>query len=134
VRAGRRPTEPRLDRVEDGPDRGAASILLLTVGLVLVLAGLGGATIGAARVARHQARNAADLAALAGATDAVFGEVVACARAADFAVANGARLTSCTVDGLEIVVRAEVTVRPLPGVQRQAGASARAGPISGPAG
>ena len=98
------------------------------------MAGLGGAAIGTARVARHQAQNAADLAALAGATDAVFGESVACARAARFATANDARLTSCTVDGLEIVVRAEVAVRPLPGVLRQAGASARAGPISGPVG
>ena len=134
TRGGQLRAEPCVDRVDGGPDRGAASILLLAVGLVVVLAGLGGAAIGTARVARHQAQNAADLAALAGATDAVFGEVVACARAADFAVANGARLTSCTVDGLEIVVRAEVTVRPLPGVLRQAGASARAGPVSGPVG
>ncbi|MCU7724153.1 flp pilus-assembly TadE/G-like family protein [Actinoplanes sp. KI2] len=118
----------------DGPDRGAASILLLAVGLVLVMAGLGGAAIGTARVARHQARNAADLAALAGATDAVYGEAVACPRAARFATANGAELTSCTVDGLEIVVRAEVAVRPLPGLVRHATATARAGPISGPAG
>jgi secretion/DNA translocation related TadE-like protein len=108
--------------------------LLLAVGLVLVMAGLGGAAIGTARVARHQARNAADLAALAGATDAVYGEAIACPRAARFAAANGAELTSCTVDGLEIVVRAEVAVRPLPGLVRHASASARAGPISGPVG
>ncbi|WP_030440742.1 Rv3654c family TadE-like protein [Actinoplanes subtropicus] len=125
---------PRVEQAGEGPDQGAASVLLLGVGLVLVLAGLGGAAIGTARVARHQAQNAADLAALAGATDAVFGEPVACARAARFAAANGARLTSCTVDGLEIVVRAEVAVQPLPGVLRKAAASARAGPISAPAG
>jgi len=124
----------RACRVGAEADRGAASVLLLAVGLVLVMAGLGGAAIGSARVARHQAQNAADLAALAGATDAVFGEAVACARAARFATANGALLTSCTVDGLEIVVRVEVAVRPLPGVLRHAGASARAGPISGPVG
>jgi secretion/DNA translocation related TadE-like protein len=125
---------PRVEQASGGPDRGAASVLLLAVGLVLVMAGLGGAAIGTARVARHQAQNAADLAALAGATDAVFGESVACARAARLAAANGARLTSCTVDGLEIVVRAEVAVQPLPGVLRKAAASARAGPISAPVG
>ena len=54
--------EPCVDRVDDGPDRGAASILLLAIGLVVVLAGLGGAAIGTARVARHQAQNATDLA------------------------------------------------------------------------
>jgi len=124
----------RAHRFGGEPDRGAASVLLLAVGLVLVMAGLGGAAIGTARVARHQAQNAADLAALAGATDAIFGEAVACARAARFATSNGARLTSCTVDGLEIVVRVEVTVRPLPGVLRYAEAGARAGPISGPVG
>jgi secretion/DNA translocation related TadE-like protein len=115
------------DRLEG--DRGAASIFVLAVGLVLVAAGLAGASVGTARVGRHQAQNAADLAALAGAADAIYGEAVACARADRFAAANGGRVTSCAVEGLEVVVRAEVEVRPMPGLVRQAEASARAGPL-----
>jgi secretion/DNA translocation related TadE-like protein len=114
-------------------DRGAASILVLAVGLFLVAAGLAGAAIESARVARHMARNAADLGALAGAPRAILGPDVACARASEFVAANGGRMTACAVTGLEIVVRAEVTVRPLPGLTRHAVASARAGPVQAPA-
>ncbi|WP_433299924.1 Rv3654c family TadE-like protein [Actinoplanes sp. CA-030573] len=118
-------------RAADGHDRGAASIFLLAVGLVLVLAGLAGTSVGTARVGRHEAHNAADLAALAGAADAIYGEGVACVRAERFAAANGGRTTSCAVDGLEVVVWAEVEVRPMPGMVRRAAAGARAGPIYG---
>ena len=115
-------------------DRGAASLFVLAVGLVLVAAGLAGAAVGSARVARHTARNAADLGALAGAVHAVEGTPVACAVADRFVSANGARMTGCTVSGLEILIRAEVRVAPLPGVTRQAVAEARAGPIEAPVG
>lgn len=114
-------------------DRGAATILVLALGLVFVAAGIGGAAVCSAQVGRHTARNAADLGALAGATRAVYGTTEACARAARFVTANGARMTSCTVDGLEIVVRAEVMVEPLPGLERHAEATSRAGPVSAPA-
>jgi secretion/DNA translocation related TadE-like protein len=110
-------------------DRGAASILLLAVGLLMVAAGVAGAAVGNTRVARHRAHNAADLGALAGAMRAAYGEVDACSRAARFVALNGGRMTSCTVTGLEIVVRVQVEVRPLPGLDRQAEAVARAGPI-----
>jgi secretion/DNA translocation related TadE-like protein len=113
-----------------GRDRGAASLLLLAIGLVLVAAGMAGAAVGAARVGRHEARTAADLGALAGAVRVIEGEAVACARAAELVSANGARLTSCRTDGLDIVVEAEVTITPLPGLVRRAEAAARAGPIS----
>jgi secretion/DNA translocation related TadE-like protein len=115
-------------------DRGAASVFVLAIGLVVVAAGMGGAAIGAARVGRHEARVAADLGALAGAGQAIFGQRVACARAARFVAANRGRMTSCLVDGLDVVVRAEITVRPLPGLVRTAAAEARAGPLSAPAG
>ena len=115
-------------------DRGAASIFLLAVGLLLVAAGMGGAMIGTARVGRHEARTAADLGALAGAMQAVYGEPVACGRAARIVAANGGRMTSCAVSGLEIVVRAEVEVRPMPGWSAVAEASARAGPVYAPVG
>ena len=110
-------------------DRGAASIFLLSVGLVLVAAGMGGAMIGTAWVGRHQARTAADLGALAGAMQAVYGESVACDRAARIVAANGGRLTSCAVSGLEIVVRTEVDVRLTPRWSGSAQAAARAGPV-----
>ena len=112
------------------PDRGAASIFVLAVGLVLVALGVAGAAVGTARVARHQARNAADFAALAGAQRTIEGAVVACAEASRYASANAARMTSCTVSGLEMVVRVEVAVRPLPGMSGVAVAAARAGPVS----
>ncbi|MFC7274342.1 Rv3654c family TadE-like protein [Paractinoplanes rhizophilus] len=128
--------DPMIGRPEGrrDPDRGGASIFLLAVGLALVLAGLGGTAIGSARVARHRAHTAADLAALAAAMRAIEGEDAACARAADFAAANGGRLTFCTVDGLEVVVWAEVEVEPMPGMVRHAKEGARAGPLFGPAG
>jgi secretion/DNA translocation related TadE-like protein len=112
-----------------GRDRGAASIFVLAVGLLLVAAGVAGAAVGSARVGRHTARNAADLGALAGAAQAIRGGPVACARAGRFVAANGGRMTDCTVSGLEIVVRVRVEVRPLPGLVRQAEAVARAGPV-----
>lgn len=115
-----------------GFDSGSASVLLLTVGLLLVLAGFAGATVGAAHVARHQARTAADLGALAGAMRAIEGPRSACARAAAVAAANGARLTHCAVDGLEVTVTAEVPAPPVTGPNKVATASARAGPLSGP--
>jgi len=112
-----------------GRDRGAASIFVLAIGLVLVAAGIAGAAVGAARVGRHQARTAADLGALAGAARAVEGADVACGRAERFALANGARMVSCRVEGLEIVIAVQVTVTPLPGLTRYASAAARAGPV-----
>ncbi|MBB4766939.1 secretion/DNA translocation related TadE-like protein [Actinoplanes digitatis] len=107
---------------------------MLAVGLVLVAAGIAGAAIGAARTGRHVARTAADLGALAGAVRAVEGREAACGRAAQFVAANGGRLTSCHLQGLDIVIEVEVAVTPLPGLTRRATAAARAGPITAPAG
>jgi secretion/DNA translocation related TadE-like protein len=117
-----------------GRDRGAASILVLAVGLVLVAAGVAGAAVGAARVGRHVARTAADLGALAGAVRAIEGRDAACARAAQLVAANGGRTRSCRLDGLDVVLEVEVTVTPLPGLTRSATAVARAGPITAPVG
>ncbi|WP_250029180.1 Rv3654c family TadE-like protein [Paractinoplanes maris] len=110
-------------------DRGAATILVLAFGLLLTVAGLAAAAVGAARVGRHQARTAADLGALAGAAQTIFGQEHACARAQQFVIANQARMTSCVVEGLDITVRAEVVVRAVPGLDRHAIATSRAGPI-----
>lgn len=117
--------------VRDGPDRGGATVCLLAVGLVLVVVGVFGATVGAARMARQQAAVAADLGALAGAARTLDGEPVACATATDLAARNGGRLVACRLDGLDVVVTAEVAVSPLPGLTRVATATARAGPVRG---
>ena len=112
-------------------ERGSASLWLLVIGLVLVAAGIAGSAAGAARVARHQARVAADFGALAGAARALEGPAVACARASVIASANGGRLTSCTVDGIDVEITVQVAVEPMPGLTRVATATARAGPIRG---
>lgn len=108
-------------------DRGGATVCLLAVGLVFVLVGAFGAAVGAARCARHEARNAADFGALAGAVQVLDG-AAACARAADLVSANGGRMTGCRVDGLDLIVTARVRVAPLPGMTRDATATSRAGP------
>ncbi|GIJ08248.1 Rv3654c family TadE-like protein [Micromonospora andamanensis] len=112
-------------------ERGGATICLLGVGLLFVVAGLFGAGVGAARVARQQARVAADLGALAGAARALQDEPVACARAVELVAANSARLVRCRLDGLDVLVTTEVTVAPLPGMTRTARATSRAGPLRG---
>ncbi|KUL39081.1 Rv3654c family TadE-like protein [Actinoplanes awajinensis] len=122
------PPEPAADFGQGSErERGAASIFVLAVGLLLVAAGMAGAMVVAARVAGHSARNAADLAALAAAQHAIEGSGPACAAAARYAAANGARLAACQVTGLEVVVRAEVPVTSLAAV---ATAAARAGPVT----
>lgn len=112
-----------------GGDRGAASVWVLAVGLLLVVAGLVGASVGAARVAGQRAVVAADLAALAGAARVPQGWAAACGRAARLAAANGARLITCLIDGLDLVVTVQVAVTPLPSMTREVPASARAGPV-----
>lgn len=112
-------------------DRGGASILLLAAGLVFVVVGMFGAAIGAARVARQQARVAADFGALAAAGAGLRGDEAACRRAAEFTAANSGRLTACRLDGLDVLVTVEVAVTPLPGLTRVATVTARAGPVRG---
>jgi secretion/DNA translocation related TadE-like protein len=108
-------------------DRGAASIFVLAVGVVLIGVALALATVGAARVARHQAKVAADFGALAGGPHAIEGRAAACAVASRYVEANHARMMECAVDGLEIVVRAEVRLRIYPA---SAEAASRAGPVT----
>ncbi|MGN9763618.1 Rv3654c family TadE-like protein [Micromonospora sp. SD12] len=125
------PAQAREEGVRPAGDRGGATVCLLAVGLAFVMVGLFGAAVGAARTARQQARVAADLGALAGAGQALLGEPAACGRAVEIAGANGGRLLACRLDGLDLLVTAEVAVTPLPGLARAATASARAGPVRG---
>ncbi|MCT1517062.1 Rv3654c family TadE-like protein [Dietzia cercidiphylli] len=97
----------------------AAAVLALTVAVLLV---------GRAAVAAHSARSAADLAALAGA-HALRTAEDPCSAAAGVAAANRAVVAGCTIDGHDVVIRAEVRVElGVLGV-RAASAVARAGPM-----
>ncbi|GAB3947976.1 Rv3654c family TadE-like protein [Micromonospora vulcania] len=110
-------------------ERGGATVLLLAIGLVFVLVGTFSAAVIATGMARQRAAVAADLGALAGAGRALDGDTAACAFAAEIVDRNGGRLVDCRVDGLDVLVTAEMVVTPLPGLTRVAAATARAGPV-----
>ncbi|MEN3307225.1 MAG: hypothetical protein V7603_3427 [Micromonosporaceae bacterium] len=120
-------TESAGRRIRSG-ERGSASVCLLGIGAVVVAVGLAAALAGAAMAARHRAQVAADLGALAGARYAVAGQDTACRRAAVIVTRNGARIAGCRLDGLDLVVTAEVAVSGAPAGLGPARASARAGP------
>lgn len=101
-------------------ERGAATVYAAGTGLFLMLAGLAVALKAGDIVSEAEARNAADLAALAGAMRASYGEVLACARASEIAGRNGATISKCTLSGFDLTV----TVQMGP-----ASATARAGPL-----
>ncbi|MBQ0979079.1 Rv3654c family TadE-like protein [Micromonospora sp. M61] len=125
---------PDAERLDDGlPDaqRGGATVLLLAIGLVFVLFGMFGAAIAAAGMAGQRAAVAADLGALAGAVQALDGDAVACASAADIVGRNAGRLVGCRLDGLDVLVTVEVAFTPLPGLTRAVTSTARAGPARG---
>jgi secretion/DNA translocation related TadE-like protein len=97
------------------------------VAVLLCITGAG-AYLGSVVVARHRAQAAADLAALAAAAWLPYGVAAACARAT--AVANEMRVDNaqCGVDGLDVVVTAQVAVAFAGAAQ----AAARAGPADAP--
>lgn len=79
---------------------------------VLLLSGAASVLAGLAIISRHEAGTAADLAALAAASQAMSGSEVACASAAMIAEVNGAVLESCSLiaDGV-VDVTATVSVQ-----------------------
>lgn len=109
-------------------DRGLATVL--AAGAIGVVGLLLGAllVLGSAVATRHRAENAADLAALAGAADAVRGREPACARAREVAGRNGASLVGCTWIGWDLQVDVALTCGCLP-VGDVATVRARAGPV-----
>lgn len=94
--------------------------------VVLITVTLGGVRVGSAVVARHRAQAAADLAALAGARRVPAGSSAACREAAGLAGAMRARVQSCTVEHLDVIVSVVTDVGGWAGAT--AGARARAGP------
>lgn len=116
-----------------GPARigeaGGASVWVLAAGLLTVSVAMTSAAAGAAVLIRHRAEVAADLGALAGATHILAGPESACDAAQEIVVANGAALTHCEVNGLDVVVTVAVRPSGMAAVAGVATARARAGPV-----
>ncbi|MFE6065934.1 Rv3654c family TadE-like protein [Streptomyces sp. NPDC056525] len=110
-----------------GRDRGAATVWAAFAACALCVVFGAVLALGQAVAARHRAGGAADLAALAAADRALWGEAEACAAAARVAAAQGAELVGCAVRG-EL---AEVTARVARGPYRPEVRS-RAGPQAPP--
>ncbi|WP_327162822.1 Rv3654c family TadE-like protein [Streptomyces zaomyceticus] len=108
-------------------DRGAATVWAAFAACALCVVFGAVLALGQAVAARHRAGGAADLAALAAADRALWGEAEACAAAFRVASAQGAELVGCAVRG-EL---AEVTARVVRGPYRPEVRS-RAGPPESP--
>lgn len=108
-------------------DRGAATVLALSVVAVVLSLTVAGLVLVSVVVASHRARLAADLGSLAGAAAIQDGlaPVPACAEAERVARTNGATPRGCSVVGEDLDLRVVVpaTLWPQP-----ASARARAGP------
>lgn len=113
-------------------DAGAATVLVVALAGVLLLTGAALGTVTALVGAHRQAQAAADLAALAGARILVDGGE-GCAAAGSVAVANGAVLTGCVVEGAAVRVSVRVDGPRWLGLAADPEAEARAGP-GGPGG
>lgn len=115
-------------RADRRRQRGSATIWLLSLMTVVVLAGVTALMVAQAVTARHQAGAAADLAALAAAARTFDGAPLACARAAEVAQAARARVVSCVLAGQ--VAEVTVEIRPRSGLAHlpPVRARARAGP------
>ncbi len=116
-------------------ERGAGTLLVGYVALVVMILTSIGIMTSAYAIAAHRARGAADLAALAAAHSYGSGGQP-CSSAKSVAAANGAELTSCEVVGgrsaFAIRVVAQVDVRlHIPAAPTTVTASARAGTPAG---
>jgi secretion/DNA translocation related TadE-like protein len=114
-------------------DRGSATVLMGAIMGVVATLGAVAMVVAGYLVAHHQARSAADLAAVSGAAAYTRG-ADACDQARRISQQNGAKLTSCTRVGDEIefvvTVRTTVPVRAgMPGLPRNVEAEAHAGRV-----
>ena len=105
-------------------ERGAATVLVVAMAGVLMFVTIGLAAAGGLVTSQRQAQAAADLAALAAASDLDD----ACGRAAEVAGANRAALEDCRVDGDEVTVSVSVAGPRVPWREVRVAAEARAGP------
>jgi secretion/DNA translocation related TadE-like protein len=88
-------------------DRGSTTIVTAVITCFLATAVMVAVAIIGNTIASHQARNASDLAAIAGA-HAVFRGDNACDKAGDVARANGGVMTRCHVEGADVTVTVDV--------------------------
>lgn len=117
-----------------GADRGAATVWTAFAACALCVVFGAVLALGQAVAARHRAGAAADLAALAAADRALWGEADACAAAGRVAVAQGAALPRCRVREDIADVTARVTLGAWSvEIRSRAGSPAPLGP-SGPPG
>lgn len=117
-------------RMREERDRGAATIWVTGLMALVFFVATAIVFAGTARVARHRARSAADLSALAAARLAFADPERGCVEASSLAAGNGAELIRCSIDGYGIA-DVQVTVRlSLPALgDRTITADARAGPV-----
>lgn len=108
---------------------GSATVLVLALCAVVVLAGCLAGALGAVAVARHRAAATADLAALAGAAAGIRG-AQPCDAVRQITDRSGAELAGCRAVGADVTVA--VTVRPAGLLGRIGAATVRA--HAGPAG
>ena len=108
-------------------ERGSGTLLVMAFLSLLLLVGSALGVVAAMVGAHRIAQSAADLAALAAAVDLQEG-ADACAAASRIAGANHARLSSCTVQGEEVVVVVTVAGPRWLGQTSDLSARARAGP------
>ena len=110
-------------------DSGVATVLILTLAVVLTLVAGLAVSLAAVAVARQRAAAVADLAALAAAAQVVDGPRAACARAERLAADSGATGVDCRLVGSVAEVVAQVRPAGPLGRLGAASARARAGPV-----
>ena len=106
------------------PEHGGATVLVVAMAGVLLAVTGGLAAVGGLVTAQRRAQAAADLAALAAATE----PAAACVEAARTASANDATLVGCRVAGQEVTVVVAVPGPAVPWRTVRVTAEARAGP------
>jgi secretion/DNA translocation related TadE-like protein len=109
-------------------DDGSATVFVLALTALVWLAGFVVLLLAQVADARARAATAADLAALAGASQVMTGQ--ACQAAAVVVRAQSAELDGCVVDGWEVRIRASVPLKGPLAHFPAAQARARAGPPS----
>jgi secretion/DNA translocation related TadE-like protein len=111
-------------------DRGVATVWAAGAIAVLVSMAVFGVYLGEAVIIRHHAESAADLAALAGAAQALAGEEYTCAQARRVTDRMRVRLVSCQTRGWDVLVDVAAQPDGWLGSLGAATGRARAGPVA----
>lgn len=111
-------------------DRGVATVWAAGAITVLVSVAVFGLYLAQAMVTRHHAESAADLAALAGAAQALPGEPHACTQARRVTEGMRVRLVSCQLRNWDVYVAVSAQPPGWLGTLGSATAQARAGPVT----